>query len=122
MQKFTDFVLQMLLPPNPVRNLDNSLTGGQQTASTSGTTASVDADSTTRQTPPVQRLPHDRPGEGFFGTNSAEARGPSPQNSKIPHLRNMYTKVGMFGPTTGGADSATRSAAWASCTTARSTR
>src|SRR3569833_425859 len=30
MQEFTDFVLQMSYPPNPVRNLDNSLTPEQQ--------------------------------------------------------------------------------------------
>ena len=30
MQKFTDFVLHIMLPPNPVRALDNSLTGAQQ--------------------------------------------------------------------------------------------
>src|SRR6185295_3601276 len=32
MQKFTDFQLQVLPPPNPVRSLDNSLTASQQRA------------------------------------------------------------------------------------------
>ena len=30
MQKFTDFQLQVTIPPNPVRRLDNSLTSSQQ--------------------------------------------------------------------------------------------
>jgi hypothetical protein len=30
MQAFTDFVLQITYPPNPIRNLDNSLTPVQQ--------------------------------------------------------------------------------------------
>src|SRR6201999_2153178 len=30
MQAFTDFVLQLSYPPNPVRNLDNSLTAQQE--------------------------------------------------------------------------------------------
>ena len=30
MQQFTDFALQLVLPPNPVRNLDHSLTPEQQ--------------------------------------------------------------------------------------------
>src|SRR6185369_8549623 len=30
MQKFTDFQLQVLLPPNPVRRLNNTLTAAQQ--------------------------------------------------------------------------------------------
>ena len=29
MQEFTDFVLQMTYPPNPIRNLDDSLTAEQ---------------------------------------------------------------------------------------------
>src|SRR5690606_11394450 len=32
MQAFSDFILQVTLPPNPVRNLDNSLTPAQQNA------------------------------------------------------------------------------------------
>src|SRR5207245_2686906 len=30
MQKFTDFILEVSYPPNPIRNLDNSLTAEQQ--------------------------------------------------------------------------------------------
>jgi hypothetical protein len=30
MQEFTDFILQVMYPPNPIRNLDNSLTPSQQ--------------------------------------------------------------------------------------------
>ena len=31
MQKFANFTLQIFLPPNPVQNLDNSLTAAQDT-------------------------------------------------------------------------------------------
>ena len=30
MQAFSDFILQVMYPPNPIRNLDNSLTADQQ--------------------------------------------------------------------------------------------
>ena len=33
MQAFADFVLQFTYPPNPIRNLDNSLTADQQAGS-----------------------------------------------------------------------------------------
>lgn len=34
---------------------------------------------------------------GFFGTEGEQAREVFPQLFKIPHLRNVYTKIGMFG-------------------------
>ena len=35
MQAFTDFILEIMYPPNPIRNLDNSLTRGSSSASIS---------------------------------------------------------------------------------------
>ncbi|MBW2388788.1 MAG: hypothetical protein JRG89_10160, partial [Deltaproteobacteria bacterium] len=37
------------------------------------------------------------PAEGFFGTGGGQNPEGGTQNMKVPHLRNMYTKVGMFG-------------------------
>ena len=34
---------------------------------------------------------------GFFGTGGGQSFEGEPQNMKIPHLRNAYAKVGMFG-------------------------
>jgi hypothetical protein len=101
MQRFTDFQLEVQLPPNPVRNLDNSLTAAQQRghAFYVGSRRSDGA-------PPAagpgtgfncegcHRLD---PSQGFFGTDGQASFEGLPQIVKIPHLRNAYTKVGMFG-------------------------
>ena len=34
---------------------------------------------------------------GFFGTDGRTRSRPRPQFVKVPHLRNLYQKVGMFG-------------------------
>jgi hypothetical protein len=99
MQAFTDFVLQITYPPNPIRSLDNSLTAAQQAGRdfffgvTSDFNGSCEA---------CHRLdPSANPGEGqfagFFGTDGRSGFDGETQLFKIPHLRNMYQKVGMFG-------------------------
>ncbi len=91
MQAFTDFILQVTYPPNPIRHLDGSLTPDQQAG----------------------RLIFDRPGidvvescngchalnpqAGFFGSDGFSSFEGEPQLFKIAHLRNAYQKVGMFG-------------------------
>jgi DNA-binding beta-propeller fold protein YncE len=107
MQSFTDFILQVTYPPNPIRNLDNSLTP-QQTAGRAFYF---------RSTPTGQEIPSDtfhncngchtldptanaefgvlKP--GFFGSDGRYSFENAPQFMKVPHLRNMYQKVGMFG-------------------------
>jgi DNA-binding beta-propeller fold protein YncE len=105
MQAFAAFQLQVILPPNPVRSLDNTLNSAQQagenffqgprpadginlggigmilgqTAFTCNGCHEVDA------------------AEGEFGTSKNASFEGIQQIFKIPHLRNMYTKVGMFG-------------------------
>ena len=37
------------------------------------------------------------PAQGFYGTGTKQSFENEPQIMKVPHLRNMYTKVGMFG-------------------------
>jgi hypothetical protein len=101
MQKFANFALQLRLPPNPVRNLDNSLTGGQQIGSNLFNTALADATNSgsVRLCTACHAIDA---AKGFFGSNSTKSKNfEGPQNFKIPGLRQMYTKVGMFGPTTG---------------------
>jgi YVTN family beta-propeller protein len=99
MQQFTDFILQVTYPPNPIRNLDNSLTPAQQ-AGQDFFFGTVVAPQGTCET--CHRLdPHANPGEGafagFFGTDGRSSFDAEPQFLKVPHLRNMYQKVGMFG-------------------------
>ncbi len=106
MQAFTDFILQVMYPPNPIRNLDNSFTPNQQAANThffgpiSDTVQNCDGCHTT-----------DRAGNaavagqfaGFFGGDGRSSFEAETQHFKVPHLRNMYQKVGMFGlPAFGG--------------------
>ena len=93
MQSFTDFVMQLTMPPNPVRALDNSLSeqesAGRNFYMNFPSTLLGSCDN-------CHRL---RPLEGQFGTNGLMTfeGGRITENFKIPQLRNMYTKVGMFG-------------------------
>ena len=91
MQKFTDFVLQILPPPNPVRNLDNSLTAQQTAGRTAYLKPNTDGPISCQF---CHRLD---PSQGFFGGGGGQNNEGEPQNFKIPHLRNMYSKIGMFG-------------------------
>jgi len=94
MQQFTDFQLQVVPPPNPVRNLDNSLTAAQQRGRDFYFgPALADGLTTCNGCHTLD------PAQGEFGTSrDAINKAPfSPQNFKVPHLRNLYAKIGMFG-------------------------
>ncbi len=92
MFKFTDFMLDVVPPPNPIRPLDNQLAGlarqGEQIFPRPGTSAEV-----LRCRECHALAPH----VGFFGANRTRSFDEEPQQLKVPHLRNIYTKVGMFG-------------------------
>jgi len=97
---FADFILQVTYPPNPIRALDNSLSVGQQAArdmyfnEISDTLQSCNG--CHRLAPPANGLAGaDAP--GFFGTDGEYSFEGESQIFKIPHLRNVYQKVGMFG-------------------------
>jgi hypothetical protein len=99
LQQFTDFILQITYPPNPVRNLDNSLTPAQQAGQDFFFGTPIVPHGTCES---CHRLdPQANPGEGafagFFGTDGSTSFALEPQAFKTPHLRNMYQKVGMFG-------------------------
>lgn len=94
MQQFSDFALQMILPPNPVANLDGSLTTAQSDAATVyfGPTTDVFFNCNGCHTLD--------PALGFFGSGGQQTFDAEPQFLKVPHLRNLYQKVGMFGRST----------------------
>jgi DNA-binding beta-propeller fold protein YncE len=106
MQSFANFELQVMPPPNPVRSLDNSLTAAQQRGK--------DFFSGSRPADGVSIPGLDAflgqpasfscngchmldPANGFFGAGGNQSFEALPQTAKIPHLRNLYDKVGMFG-------------------------
>ena len=103
MQRFTDFQLQVVEPPNPVRALNNSLNTAQQAGKNffAGNRRSdgIDIPFVPDQTSFTCNGCHEiDAAEGEFGTSKNNSfEGIIPQFFKIPHLRNMYTKVGMFG-------------------------
>jgi DNA-binding beta-propeller fold protein YncE len=99
MQAFTEFVLQITYPPNPIRNLDNSLTAAQQAGRDAFVGVTTDPAGACEA---CHRLdPSANPGEGqfagFFGTDGRSSPGTPTLLLKVPHLRNLYQKVGMFG-------------------------
>jgi DNA-binding beta-propeller fold protein YncE len=105
MQEFTDFVLQITYPPNPIRNLDNSLTPDQQAGrdffvgkSTGGLPADgVKTCNGCHMLDPNGNREFGVAHPGFFGTDGQSAFSGESQLFKIPHFRNLYQKVGMFG-------------------------
>ncbi len=105
MQKFADFQLNVQLPPNPIRNLDNTLTTSQQRGLNfyKGTRPSDGIKLTLPATVKLQTSQNCNgchtldPAQGFYGTNGDQSFEGLSQVVKIPHLRNMYQKVGMFG-------------------------
>ena len=122
MQTFADFGLLILMPPNAVRALDNSLTTAQAAGkayfmgcdgldATTGSAAQCDGsdnllsgDGHFADGVPVETLGFTcqgchvlNPAMGFFGTDGESSFEALPQTVKIPQLRNLYEKVGMFG-------------------------
>jgi YVTN family beta-propeller protein len=101
MQKFSDFILQVQLPPNPIRALNNSLTAEQQVGR-DFMTGSRRADGIFAggglgfNCVGCHTL---SPGQGFFGADGQASFENETQVVKIAHLRNLYQKVGMFGMT-----------------------
>lgn len=100
MEAFTDFALEIMYPPNPIRALSNSLTVGQQAARdryfgpVSDGVENCDGCHTFDPTANAE-FGVERP--GFFGTDGSSSFENEPQMMKIAHLRNLYQKIGMFG-------------------------
>jgi YVTN family beta-propeller protein len=106
MQKFADFQVPLMLPPNPIRKLDNSLTAAQTRGRNFyvgsrpsdgidlGPLGGLTPNQTAFNCEGCHRLD---PAQGFFGTGGRSSFEGITQIVKIPQLRNMYQKVGMFG-------------------------
>jgi hypothetical protein len=92
MTAFADFILEVILPPNPIRELDNSLTDPQADGrdlfrDRAGTDAITQCNGCHELDPLA----------GFFGTNGETTFENETQEFKVAHLSNAYQKVGMFG-------------------------
>jgi DNA-binding beta-propeller fold protein YncE len=94
MEQFSDFALDIMLPPNPVRALNNVLT----TAATNGSNRYFNNITDTVAT--CNGCHTLNPANGFFGTGGQQSFEGETQHFKIPHIRNAYHKVGMFGLST----------------------
>jgi cysteine-rich repeat protein len=90
MQAFTDFILTVKYPPNPIRALSNAPTTAQNSGETFFANTAVDAGQPCR-------FCHVLP----LGTDGLSSFEGEAQEFKIAHLRNMYQKVGMFGVPSG---------------------
>ena len=101
MTAFRTFALQLRYPPNPVRALDNTLRNpGSGANETDGSTLYGTAASpgpTTDNLTDCQGCHTIDAANGHFGGNGETTFDAEPQVFKVPHLRNLYQKVGMFG-------------------------
>ncbi len=101
MTAFREFALQLRYPPNPIRELDNTLrdpgSGPNETdgAAMYGTQASPAP--ITDNLADCQGCHTLDAASGHFGGNGQTTFDAEPQVFKVPHLRNLYQKVGMFG-------------------------
>jgi len=100
MDLFTGFALQLTYPPNPIRALDNSLdplqAEGKRIFYEDRTTTPVISNIGPFMNRCVQCHELD-PVAGKYGTGGTMAGVKKSQDFKVPHLRNLYQKVGMFG-------------------------
>jgi YVTN family beta-propeller protein len=91
MQAFTDFALRLTYPPNPIRRLDNTLRVDEQAGLDVYIGPITDVVSDCNGCHALDRA------SGFFGTNGGSTFESLTMEFKVPHMRNIYQKVGMFG-------------------------
>jgi hypothetical protein len=101
MQTFADFMLQLRYPPNPVKRLDNRDTAAE--------TKGLELFTNNQILPPL--LPDEQAciachalpltTSGFVARDATRTADSAQDTFKIPQLRNMYQKVGMFGAAAG---------------------
>jgi DNA-binding beta-propeller fold protein YncE len=101
MQAFTDFVLQITYPPNPIRALDNSLTPDQAAGRTFFLESQVVPTGGTCDTchvlDPRGNAEFGVAAPGFFGSRGFRGFDGQAEGFKVAHLRNLYQKIGRFG-------------------------
>ena len=92
MAAFAAFILDVAYPPNPIRALDNSLTPDEAAGRDFFLNSSPsDVFQTCNGCHALD------PANGHFGSDGFSSFEFEAQQFKIPHLRNLYQKVGMFG-------------------------
>jgi DNA-binding beta-propeller fold protein YncE len=98
MELFAAYALKLVLPPNPMRRLDNALRAPPETDVPSELrgfniymTKTVDSVATCNGCHVLDRS------QGFFGSSGLMTFENEPQEMKVAGLRNIYDKVGMFG-------------------------
>ncbi len=91
MTAYREFALQLRYPPNPTRNLDNSLTTIQSQGKTVYDAPNTDQVASCNDCHTLE------PVNGHFGGDGRGVFDAGTETFKTPHLRNMYQKVGMFG-------------------------
>ncbi|MDH3202780.1 MAG: hypothetical protein OEM15_17975 [Myxococcales bacterium] len=91
MQQFADFALALTYPPNPIRPLDNSLSPPAAAGESLYNGPISDTVANCNGCHALDRA------QGFFGTSGGSTFEAEAMEFKVPHLRNAYQKVGMFG-------------------------
>ena len=105
MDKFADFMLRVALPPNPIRNLDNSLSNSAKVGEdffhgerrSDGAAEDTLLNGNNADGVNCEGCHGVDHAQGFYGTRGEIAHGGEIQILKVPQLRNLYTRVGMFG-------------------------
>ena len=103
--KFADFMLAVQLPPNPLRGLDNSLSPSAQVGAaffdgfrrSDGLEQDSNVNGPEQDGVTCEGCHGFDPAEGHYGGDGKVAHGGEIQILKVPHFRNLYQKVGMFG-------------------------
>ncbi|MEY4427424.1 MAG: hypothetical protein RLZZ182_113 [Pseudomonadota bacterium] len=92
MTAFAKFTMKIMMPPNPVKNLDNTYTATQQAGFNFYMNTNADTLTTCNGCHTLD------PATNKYGTDGTMSfEGPTiSENFKIPQLRNMYQKVGSF--------------------------
>jgi DNA-binding beta-propeller fold protein YncE len=109
-RQIANFMLSVQLPPSPIRSLDNLLERPAISTPSQhrGSIKWLDCGGGTVECAPLDANASDTvehcdgchsldPLNGFFGTGGEDSFEGEPQHVKVPHTRNMYQKIGMFG-------------------------
>ena len=97
MQQFADFARALTYPPNPIRPLDNSLSSPASPEPSAAAGASLYNGAITDTVANCNGCHALDRAQGFFGASGASTFENEAMEFKVPHLRNAYQKVGMFG-------------------------
>jgi hypothetical protein len=92
MTKFRKFAMALTYPPNPMRQLSNTTRAGSETNG-----ATLFSGSVTDTVTSCNGCHVLSPANGFFGSDGQTTFEGETQHMKVPHMRNQYQKVGMFG-------------------------